>query len=292
MLKPLICAEVDDRAVLRQADGLARPAAPRTRSMQATIERLTLLGRVAEAAHVEPRAEHVLAIEADLRGREHAQAPHEQAGDDEEQQAERHLRGDERPAGEERPAADQPDRARLELERLRDRHARAAKRRQQTAGEARHERHAGGEGDHAPVDPGVERDERALSAGKESEQEIAAPHGEAQADRAAGETEKQALDEKLADEPHAPGAERQAHGNLALARRRPRHQQAGDVAAGNQEQHDHHREEDVQRGRGLIAERGQAAAGRRQHDALGAETVGGSRGRRRGATRRRHDDER
>ena len=91
---------------------------------------------------------------------------------------------------------------------------------------------------------------------------------------ASAKTEQEALDEQLPDEPHSPGAQRQAHGHLALARRRPRHEQAGDVAAGNQQQDDHHREQNVERGRGLTAERGQTAAGRREHDALGAQLRG------------------
>ena len=86
----------------------------------------------------------------------------------------------------------------------------------------------------------------------------------------------------------APGAERQAHGNLPLTRGRPRHEQARDVAARNHQQHDHHRQQHVQRRRGLVAERGQAAAGRGEHDALGAEPLGDSRYRRRCATTHRH----
>ena len=122
--------------------------------------------------------------------------------------------------------------------------------------------------------PGVERDDRRLSADKESEQEVPAPHRQAKPHRAAGEAEEHALDQELPDEPQAPGAERQAHGNLPLTGGRARHEQARDVAARNHQQHDHHRQQHVQRGRGLVAERGQAAAGGREHDALGAQPIG------------------
>ena len=113
-----------------------------------------------------------------------------------------------------------------------------------------------------------------LSADKQAEQQVAAPDREAQADHAAGEAEQHALDEQLPDEPQAPGAERQADGDLPLAGGRAGDEQARDVAARDQQQHDHHREQHVERGRRLVAERGQAAAGRSEHDALGAHPFG------------------
>ena len=52
---------------------------------------------------------------------------------------------------------------------------------------------------------------------------------------------------QLPNESRAPGAEREAHRDLALARRRAREQQVGDVRAGD-EQHDaDDRHQDVQR---------------------------------------------
>ena len=98
------------RAVHRQAGRLHARERPHAIE-QARVEHLPLLVRVPETSHVDPRAQQVLPIESDLGGRQHAQAPHEQAGDDEQEQAERHLRRDERAAGEKRPAADQSDRA-------------------------------------------------------------------------------------------------------------------------------------------------------------------------------------
>ena len=54
--------------------------------------------------------------------------------------------------------------------------------------------------------------------------------------------QEQALGQKLADEPRAPGAERRANGHLAVARRRAREHQVGDVGAGD-EQHEPDRAE-------------------------------------------------
>ena len=51
----------------------------------------------------------------------------------------------------------------------------------------------------------------------------------------AGDGEQQALDEQLAEDPDARRADRQPHGDLALARGRARQHQVGEVRAGNQQ---------------------------------------------------------
>ena len=128
---------------------------------------------------------------------------------------------------------------RLRLDRVARRDARAAHRRQHAGGEAAQHRDRRAEEEDAPVKTGVEIDDRG-AAGKHRQQQVAAPGRRQQAERAAHTRQQQVLDEQLANDAPAPGAHRAAHGNLPLARARPRHQQAGHVSAGDQQQHADH----------------------------------------------------
>ena len=61
------------------------------------------------------------------------------------------------------------------------------------------------------------------------------PAREQEADDAAERREDHVLDQQLADEPPAAGAERQAHRELRQSRRRAGEHEVGDIGAGNQQ---------------------------------------------------------
>ena len=69
---------------------------------------------------------------------------------------------------------------------------------------------------------------------------------------AAGEREQRALGQQLPNEPAASGAERRAHGQLAVAAQQPRERQVRDVGAGDQ-QHEPGRAEQDQQHRPRVA---------------------------------------
>ena len=79
-------------------------------------------------------------------------------------------------------------------------------------------------------------------------QRIDTPHGNEQSGRAAHGPEHHALREQLADDARAAGAERAPNGNLALADRRSREQQVGDVGTGDQQHEADRGEQRQQRG--------------------------------------------
>ena len=119
-------------------------------------------------------------------------------------------------------AAGVADLARLRLDRVGRRDARAAKRRQHAGREAADHRHRHGEEQDAPVEAGVEIDDRG-AAGEHREQQIASPRGDEQPERAADERQHQRFDQQLTDDAPASGARaRCARRSRARARSRAR----------------------------------------------------------------------
>ncbi len=85
--------------------------------------------------------------------------------------------------------------------------------------------------------------------------------------------EDQAFDEMLPDDPATSSAERQAHGNLLLSRRRAGEQKVGDVGAGNEQHDPDHAHQHDERCRELPPQVGHAAAGVEHFEVLGEETL-------------------
>ena len=83
----------------------------------------------------------------------------------------------------------------------------------------------------------------------------------------AGEREEQALGQQVTREPPPPGAERKAHGQLALPRRRAREKQVREVGA-RDEEHERHGAEEHERGRTRVLEQRRRPRRRRQPPAL------------------------
>ena len=98
------------------------------------------------------------------------------------------------------------------------------------------------------------------------QQQVVAPKGDEQAERAAGEREQEALDDQLADDAAARGAEREADGDLARAGGAAGEEHVGEIEAGDEQDAARHAE---QRGgeRKAVAvtagRRADAVAGRR-----------------------------
>ena len=112
------------------------------------------------------------------------------------------------------------------------REARSAGRSAKRIGAERREQH--GEGDHARVELEIERDRHGQARLERREQTDERPP-ERQAGEAGGEREDQPFDEQLLQDPPARRAEREARRDLAPPFDRTREQDAGDVAARDQE---------------------------------------------------------
>ena len=111
---------------------------------------------------------------------------------------------------------------------------RGLQRRQQAGEHARERGDHDRERQHARVDAQIERDidrQRQLDALQPLHER---PRQRDRRDRAE-HAEQRALDEQLLNQAAAAGADRQAHADLAAARRRARQQHAGDVRAGDQQ---------------------------------------------------------
>ena len=181
-------------------------------------------------------------------GRRHA--PDEGASGDEQHERERQLSTDEPPlhscrSRRARPAA----RTRLAAQRTTRGHPRHADRGQ----EAERDRGQRGDSHREQDDATVGREVRRHPIGVgESQQELGRPQRQQEAAGTPEEGEQQTLREQLAQELPAAGAERGSDRHLTLAADSPRHQQARDVRAGDEE----HR----QRNSGKERERAELAA--------------------------------
>ena len=167
----------------------------------------------------------------------------EEAGGDEQQQRHRHLRGDEPLA---QPAALAIRRGVRPVQRRRERHARGAQGRQEREEDGAERREQHGEGDHARVELKIERDRHGQARLERREQTDERPP-ERQAGEAGGEREDQPFDQQLLQDPPPRRSEREARRDLAPPFDRTREQDAGDVAARDQEheagQDSEHRDE-------------------------------------------------
>ena len=119
---------------------------------------------------------------------------------------------------------------------------------------------------------------------QEAEQEPRRPRRDDEPEQPADPREHGALDEQLADDAAAAGAEGQAHGDLFLPGRRPRDQQAGHVGARDQQHAADDAQQQPQRLGELLPDRRSALRRRQQVDAALQELL--ARVRRRLAERR------
>ena len=103
----------------------------------------------------------------------------------------------------------------------------------------------------------------APSTGMKAMQALRHHRRQPETDEAAGAGEQQALDEELAHELAARGAERQPHGDLALAHEAARDEQVGDVGAGDEQHQADHAHQHDERRREVVAQARVADVGRR-----------------------------
>ena len=116
-------------------------------------------------------------------------------------------------------------------------------RRQEAECDARDDRHAGRKGHHAKVQRDVGHPREICR--QQRRQGAVQPRRAEQADEAAEEAEEHVLDEELARQPAAAGAERRADRDLAAARGRAGELDARDVGGrGGEEERDGHEEDD------------------------------------------------
>ena len=174
-------------------------------------------------------------VEARIGGTGRLQRAHEQAGDDHEQQAERHLRDHER-MPEPLPVA----RLRIVLQRGDDVGLRGLKRWRETREDCRDEHEPDGEQQRSTIEAKRyrhgERQRR-----KEWGQKRREADGQHHAGDAAQRAQHQRFGEQLAHQPRPPRADREPHRDFLTTRRRAREQHAGQVGAGDHEHERHDR---------------------------------------------------
>ncbi len=165
---------------------------------------MTVFRRVAKTAHVEPSAQHVLPIESDIDRRQNTETSHEESGHDEKQQAKGHLQDDECTASEKATTALE---SRAPLERVRHVIASRADGRQQSARHSRDQRHRQRIADDTPIESSIQRHDRARTARKERDDQVACPRGDDKAERATAEAKQQTLHDQLPRETEPAGTE-------------------------------------------------------------------------------------
>ena len=169
------------------------------------------------------------------------QTPGEQGRDHEEEQRERDLAGDQDPCrGSARGVASTT--AGLRCECARETDVRAAQRRQQAEAHTTRERHDQGERRDLPIQIDID-----AIGHRRTSSEPDAPMSDQESQAGAEHGQEQAFRQQLANESASPGADRDTNGDLTLASRRARDQQAGDVGARNRQEQDDHGEQDEQR---------------------------------------------
>ena len=181
------------------------------------------------------------------------EAADEEPGAEEQQEAERDLRGHQSLSQEQRPAG-AGDRAHRVLQRRPRIGPARAQRRQQPEDDASQARQAEGERQNSQIRFGT--DEERLPVGWDERQQTLRQHErERQAGHAAGERQDQALDEQLAHQPAARRAEREAHGNLLLPHEASSDQQVRHVGARDEEHQADHAHQHDERRREVVAQR-------------------------------------
>ena len=148
----------------------------------------------------------------------------------------------------------------------------------ETEHEAGGQGHQKGEEKHPGVGGAAQAAARLLER-QGSEQSVADPRREQKAESAAQTGEEKALDQELAHDVAAPGAEGQAHRDLAFARSGSGQQQVRDVGAGDEQDESDHPRENEERGRELLPQRREAAKAREHLELLGQEAIAKARGR-------------
>ena len=206
-----------------------------------------------------PHRQHVRRVETDGDALERPETAEHQAGADEQQHCERHLHDDER-VPEALAGAAARDALAAVLERVGQIDAQRAERRREAEQHARQERHDGREDEDGDVEPDA-REARDVG-WVPPRHEPDAGVRQAKADDGARRRQHEALGEQLAHHPDPVGAERRAHGHLALARLRAREQQVGDVGAGDEQQEADGTEEQPDR----AADGTDDLVGEREHD--------------------------
>ena len=189
------------------------PGEPRTRSNSSRAKTGPLSRRVAGEGEIERRQLHAARIESRIDRRRPFQRAHEQRGGDDEHDAERDLRDDERVA--------QPHalRSALGVRFQLAHHVRS--RRMQRGREP--ESHGGDERQAQREHDGAQVERQGMSigtgkAGKLRQQERGHHAREHKTHRAAQEEQQRRLDEHLPHEPAASGADREPHRDFAAAR--------------------------------------------------------------------------
>jgi len=188
---------------------------------------------------------HVLRTESPVEVMQVLQAADQQARADEQQQRHRHLRRDQRAAQSLLRCA-----ARLaaagSLQRRRQIDPRRAQRRREAEADAGE--HADRDEKHQDTQVGrqIEPDRRRTQP-DHAEQGSHAPVGDADAGQRTERREHHALGEQLTHQPGAAAADRQAHADLAAARRGARQQQIRDVGARDHEHEGDDRHDDAKR---------------------------------------------
>ena len=221
----------------RQADGRRRVRHRRRRAqlLDHLVEELGALRRssITRCRHADECRRHAVGLEARRRPLQLEKAGEQQARADEQDDRQRDLDDDQRRA--EASAALAGGAARAILERFVQRRARCVQRRREPDQKRRHERHATGERDRAPVhrQHGVRRQLRADERLDRGER----PQCEQQADGARHHREDEALDEEVPHHARPRRAERLADGDLLAPRGQASEEERGDVGA-RDEQHE------------------------------------------------------
>ena len=191
------------------------------------------------------------------------QAAHEEAGAEQQQEAERDLCGDE-PLAEEERAAGARHRAGGVLQRDPRIGAARAECREQTEDHAGRDRERHRERENPQIRCRI--DEQRLTLGRhQREERLGQRNRQPHAERAAGNREHEAFGQELPNQLAAASAERQPHRDLALPHDAARDQQVRDVGAGDQQHEPDHAHQDDERRREFVAEA--RVADRRAFDA-------------------------
>ena len=201
---------------------------------QRAVERDDLLRLlVARLGRPQLQRQDVLRIEAQVHARERGETAEHQAGAEQQDDGERHLRGGER-AAEALPAEAGRGSRRAVAQRLGEVEPQHPQGRGESEEERRRDRERGREEQQAGLDPD-RRERRKPRRSVRGDPAHAGPgDGEAEQGTRAGQDE--ALGQELPDEPRLPRADRRAHRDLALAPLGPGEQQVRDVGARHQEQ--------------------------------------------------------
>ena len=181
---------------------------------------------------IERHGQHAVGPEAERLLLQQEERPPEQPGAHDEGEAQRELHDDQRAVPDEAARA-WPARPAVLAQRVFEVRPRSVPRRQQTAQNARRERNREADDDHAGVD--TDRVQTRQMRRRHDDEGADADDGERDADARAEKRQQPRLDENLARQAPPAGAERGAHRVLAGSRDRSAERQAGDVAAGNEQ---------------------------------------------------------